>query len=668
MSKFHSNLIRELVDPNEIISITESSKYPRPRWMLNSSVEDENWLVSKVGFDLPKNKHQIHHYRNISFAKSVSKDECLTDEGNKALLNDIRNSLLYLDVTGRITRPGRISDILITSTKLILHANELRALESKPKVRHLTHITWHDIEDYLLSFGVERPTFEITLETILSRWNSKEEIDWHILQQELGLTTRRFMTLQHKLLKCLKSKIDHFAPKTINHYRPEYRNASDSKFEIDIDLFPSEKTISNEISKLEALYTSRPAQKYKFQHSTSSLISSSNSFFNALKQPQKTLTMPINVSLHALSCALKFCRNYGKHLRHYIRDLTVSEKEIISKFNCHSRVPIKSTTLFKSNAYNATPIPQELMPLNITSWDSETFENISPSELRSGMSVGAAILLYIASIWILTSSFTAGRMTSLLTLKRNCFKHSPIDGLFDISMRIPKSSERLELEEVLRPIPDLIYDYGLEFAALACELEERRGYYANEEEVFLFGRILSLHSYDATAQTKNAVYKYPLSDDTIKKAIYFFQDWSESPLINGRRWYPSTHQYRKLFAVLYFNFSEQEGLEELSWFMGHSSLEQTFHYAEISPSDEWIEEAESCIARRGAILNQNINSDSTIKKIINQAREKSTVALILEPLIQTMINDHKKETGEEVRFYKIEGEDVFFYFHDPKGE
>ncbi len=77
------------------------------------------------------------------------------------------------------------------------------------------------------------------------------------------------------------------------------------------------------------------------------------------------------------------------------------------------------------------------------------------------MSVNMAIRLYTAAIWILIASFSAGRATSLRTLNRNCFVQSPVDGLFDIVMKIPKSSERLELEKVHRPIPDLIYDYGL---------------------------------------------------------------------------------------------------------------------------------------------------------------------------------------------------------------
>jgi hypothetical protein len=157
-----------------------------------------------------------------------------------------------------------------------------------------------------------------------------------------------------------------------------------------------------------------------------------------------------------------------------------------------------------------------------------------------------------------------------------------------------------------------------------------------------------------------------MSDDYINGAIALFQDWSNSPLIEGKRWYPTTHQFRRLFAVLYFNFSDQVGLDELSWFMGHANLDQTFHYAEVAPDDEWIDEAELTIARIGASLHKSINGDQTIRELIDKARKKATITTILQALVLKMIEEHKAETGQQVRFCKIEGEDVFFYFTDDK--
>lgn len=670
MSQNYSDKPKTLISENELIDILDNSLYPTPRWMMNDSVYDDEWLMAKVGHDAPtlistKTCHKL------SFKRLISSGEYLTDKINEPLLTDIRNSLLYLDVTGRITRPKRVADILITATQLILHTNEIRHTDAKPLIRSLELIKFDDVKDYLLSFSVDRDTFERTLEFIGSRWDSAEKIDWNLLKLESHLTTRKFASVKHKINTYLKANDEILS--RASHYNLEYPNANIRKFDIDTDLSPSEKTISNEISKLEALYTSRPAQKYMFRHSASTLFSSGKTIFPDMISSEKTKKMPVNVAHHALSHALHFARTYGPDLREYIVKLSESEKKSIDELNISKSNIRRNTQKIKEHAFKITKIPDSLKKLNIISWEGEGFENVEHNELRKGLSVGAALLLYIASMWILLASFSAGRLTSLLTLKRSCFQQSPVDGLFDIVMRIPKSSERFELEDVHRPIPDLIYDYGLEFALLACELEERQGYVVNEDEVFLFGRILSLHSYDAFShskleESKDPIYNYPLSNDTIYKAICFFQDWNESPLIDGKRWYPSNHQFRRLFAILYFNFSDEVGLEELSWFMGHSSLEQTFYYAEISPTDEWVDEAEAAIARTGALLNKSIHGDNTVNNIIDKARKTTSTILVLEPLIRTMIDEHKSKTGQEVRFYKIEGEEVFFYFCKPGEE
>ncbi len=144
-------------------------------------------------------------------------------------------------------------------------------------------------------------------------------------------------------------------------------------------------------------------------------------------------------------------------------------------------------------------------------------------------------------------------------------------------------------------------------------------------------------------------------------------DWVESPLIDGKRWYPRIHQFRRSFAVLYFNFSDGEGLDELSWFLGHANLDQTFHYAEISPTSEWIEEAILTIAKIAASLDKKINADDDIKEIVDQARVASNISTVIQPLVQKLIAEHKEKTNQEVRFCRIENEDVFFYFSGSKG-
>ena len=667
MSKTNLNAIKEHIDPKSISEILDRSYYPKPRWMVNESVRDHVWKMSKLGFDPKFHEENIKDASSLSFARKVAPGELLTDQINLPLLTDIQNSLLYLDIIGKVTRPKRISDILIATTHLIFHTNELRHLRNEKPIRSLEMIKFVELKDYLHSFSVDRKIFDTSIELILDRWKSKNEIDWEWLRREKNLTTREFASLKNKLVRQLSAMDSDFGPS--QHYTREFEKANERYFDVDFDLFPKEKTISNEISKLEALNTARPAQKYKFRHTPRSSFSSGRTIFEEMLETEKTSLMPVQVSLHALSSALQFARIYGRSISQYISDLDKFELNRILELDLAPSTSMHYLASIKEYAYKNTQVPTALRDLNITSWGGHNDgKKLSPTNIKHEMSVCSAVKLYTAAVWILLASFTAGRTTSLQTLRRDCFRMSPVDGLFDIVMRIPKSSERLELEEVHRPIPDLIYDYGLDFASLACALEQRRGYSAKESSLFLFGGILSSRSMAAYRWSGGDTYKFPLSDDYVNEAIAIFQDWSDSPLINGKRWYPATHQFRRLFAVLYFNFSDEIGLEELSWFMGHSNLDQTFHYAEVAPTDDWIEEAESTIARIGASLHRCICGDNQVMNIIDQARETSTVSTVLEPLIHDLIEEHKKATGQQIRFCKIENEDVFFYFTEPEGQ
>lgn len=660
-----SNLspIKERIDPNDLLETIVNSSYPKPRWMLNESINDKTWYLSKVGINLTFYKGNINKAQKFEFKQKIADNEYLTDKINEALLIDIRNSLLYLDTTGKITRPARISDIAISVIHLIYHANEFRISKNEPLVRSLEQIKFKELKHYLLSFNVERDLFEKAVNFILIKWSSKSDINWSLIKTEFALTTREFKSLKYKVIKYLESKDDGFFSQMA--YKREYNNACTREFDIDFDLYPSQSTISNEISKLEAFFTARTAQKYKFQYSPMKLFSVGRTIFDEMIDRVKTPLMPISLSLHTTSSALHFARVYGEPLRQYLSDLSKGEVNRIKELGIALSTSRQHSLKIKNYVYKTTKIPSALKPLIITSWEKADVSKFDYSELRNGMSVNMAIRLYTAAIWILIASFSAGRATSLRTLNRNCFVQSPVDGLFDIVMKIPKSSERLELEKVHRPIPDLIYDYGLEFALMVCELEERRGFIGDENELFLFGCALSYRSISAAREDGGENSKNPLSDDYINASINMFMDWIESPLIGGKRWYPSTHQFRRLFAVVYFNFSDQIGLDELSWFMGHSNLDQTFYYAEVSPDDEWIDEAEATIAQIGASLNKHINGDQAVRSIINKARQSTNISTVLETLVRRLIDEHKEKTGQQVRFCKIDGNEVFFYFIKP---
>ncbi len=645
---------KELYDPNKSATIGWKDYYSKPSWMLNESVFDTTWVMGKTGHALEDNQNLT---LRLSFARQISQNELLTDKINQPLLEDIRNSLLYLNTKGKITRAKRTTDILIATCHLILHANELRGLINQKPIRSLTEISFDHVKDYLLSFKVEKNDFDKCLDIILKRWNSKSEIDWDLLKKSIILTTRRFESLKNKLIKYLDSHQEGFRSEV--GYTAQYANACVIEFDIDHDLAPKVKTISNEISKLNALYTARPSQKYKFRHAVQNLFSSGYSIFDEMVESEKTPLMPVQLALHTLSSALHFVRTYGPSFRKYLSSLIKAEKALIDSNG--ARKQIENLREYQHMVFESTPIPDILNDINITSWrhESEVYKN----DFSNGISVGVVIRLYIASIWVLIASFSAARTTSLLTLRRCCFVQSPLDGLFDLILRIPKSSERWELEEVHRPIPDVIYDYGLEFAAFVREIEERRGLVCDDKESYLFIRTLNARSITASTYMKETKeHQKPFGRDSLDDCLDTFFDWIESPLTDGKRWYARTHQFRRFFAVLYFNLTDGEGLDELSWFLGHANLDQTFHYAEVAPTDEWIEEAELTIAKIGTSLNKHINADDDIRAIVDIARKTSNVSTVIEPLVQKLISEHKEKTKKEVHFCRIDGEEVFFYF------
>jgi len=662
--KNEESAFKELLNHNEEDKAIAQEDFPKPRWMINNSVKDDVWTLARTGFPL-SNEDRSGKTDSLSFHRLIAPGVYLTDSRYITLNKDIRNSILYLNLIGRITRPLRSRAILITATNLVLHANELRHKNNSPLIINLSEITIDDIKDYLLSFSVTQIEFDACLNIIHGSYTKKSDVDWEYIQTRLAVTTRKLKSIKHKVTTYLSKNYVPF--RSLIWEKREHFQASLDNVHFSLD--PKEKTISNTISQIESLYVAKRAQKYKFSHSAMTIFSSGHAVFKTMLEPQKTKLIPVDIALHSLSNSLSFVRRFGPGLREYASNLMSNEKRLISHYSYTRDTSTHLLKKLQDELFSTTNQPSSLIDLNIVSVRNLDYGKPF-NKWKDGLTFAQAISLYCAAMWIILASFSAGRSTSLRSLRRDCFICSPIDGLFDLKIRIPKSSERFDLEEVYRPIPDIIHDYGLEFAALSCELEKWKSEITQDTEAYLFNQLLSARAVHSYSHTKRILYSAltPLGLDTANSYICFFQDWIDSPTKNGERWYPSTHQFRRLFAVLYFNFSHDLGLEELSWFMGHAHLDQTFHYAELSPTDEWLEEAKRTIARIASNLHKQINSDETIKEIVTNARAQTNVSTVLEELVHHMIEEHQKNTGQEVRFHRIDGEDIFFYFSNAQEE
>lgn len=669
--EYYIPIEKELTSLDDITTILKNKRFPRPRWLINSDIEDNIWYVSQVGVDIDFFKQNTTHCNKINFKRKISPIDNLTDKGFGELLTDLKNTILYLDLTGKVSRPLRAANVLRTACHLMVHANELRLISNKPLISKLEQIKINDVKDYLECFAISESLLTEAINHVVKENPiNTSYIDFELLKNKLNIkTTRTLYTLKDKIKKYIKQKSNTFGNidityeyKSTAHSASECENANIEAKEFKYYLYPSEKIISNTISHLNALYQAKQAQKHAFNIDVYNIFHNGESIFEFINSSNKTNLIPSSIYLHLVSSAFKFVHNYGSAIHDYFNNLCINESRLIKESGYLKSTLIARLTSdrFSNQIFDVTPIPKELIPLNLIGISKYRNTETGVSARRH-MYLAKAIELYTASMYILIASFTGARVTSIITAKRNCFQQSPIDDLFDIKIRIPKSSKIPDLIDTFRPIPERIFDFGLEFTALADDIETRRNVSCDESNLFLFSKSLISKFLFSFRPVESNFYQGHLSDDTINFLLVQFSDYIESPLINGKRWYPATHQFRKFLAVLYFNMSNNQGLEELSWMLGHSGLEQTFHYAELDPDSDWEAEAEHTIAQIASSSRQ-IHADEQVTAIVNKARSYSQVNIVIEQMVTSLIKHHKNKTGQAVRFVTLEDKNIFFYF------
>lgn len=96
------------------LKLAESGQYPKPRWMLNDSIGDDEWHIARNGFDIPSTQpYKRESYRILSFHKEIALGELLTNTQNSELLHDLKISFLYLSFSDAVSRPQRFLGFLI---------------------------------------------------------------------------------------------------------------------------------------------------------------------------------------------------------------------------------------------------------------------------------------------------------------------------------------------------------------------------------------------------------------------------------------------------------------------------------------------------------------------------------------------------------------------------
>jgi hypothetical protein len=624
-------------------------------WIAND-ITCNYWLVAKSGYAINVNNNTPkQRLVKISFKKEICPGGFLTDSLFCNLLADLQQCLINIVENGSTQKPYRLRCISNNIIYLIISVNEHRSEYDLPPILAFNQITEENIFDFIKSFAIEPEVIYSVLRELRSLQEKPKEQDWVNIKNKYSIRTKTFSVLKSRITTSKNSKI-YKSTKSENN---KFDNANTSREISDIQA-PNKKTVQNYISDINHLFQNSNHLMFPLKFSPYELFGneeSLNGIFKEFQRNIKTSIIPLETGFHLISNALKFQHDYGESILGYLKAIDDHYK----KNTAH----LKKSTLMKNcnrrkKLFYEIEIPKPLTPLNIKNLGLE-----GDAKPLDGISLTQVIYLYAASMYILLASFSATRELSLLLLKRDCFHHSPLDGLFDIRFKQQKANTHNMLQTIYRPIPKAIYRLGLQYSEFSQYLENRYGIFSSDYESFLFTNFHGIKKIVTRHFQSLSDVHIPnhVCDDTMKSLLDFFTDWTDVPLIDGKRWYVSDHQFRRLFAILYFNLTDETGIEELAWFLGHESLEMAFHYAEVAPSSEWMDEAIKSISKRAVSINKSLTIDEEIAQIIEVSKEKSLkLNLQLEGVIYEAINERIKSTGEKVHFKRVDEKDIYFYF------
>lgn len=629
-------------------------------------LESKTWIANDVNsnyWEVAKSSHSVvvnsntpkSHLTTIIFKKEICSNGLLTDDLFSILLVDIKQCLINIIESNATEKPYRLQGICRNFIYLIIAVNEGRNKSGLPPILSLSQITEEDVLEYVKSYDIGAEVFFAVVGELASLKNKPNKVDWEGIKAKLSIKNKTFSIIKQRITNSKN-------PELYKSKKTEIKKFGDANTKRDINemYLPNKKTVQNIVADINHLFTSSNGLISPISFSPYELIGGEEGLvcmFKSFQNEIKTSIIPLEVAFHLISTSLKFQTSYSNALLEYLKAIDLHYKDSTEHL---AKSTLKKDCDRREELFHEVEMPKELLPLKIKILGLE-----KETKSQSYLSLTQAIYLYVASMYILLACISATRELSILLLRRSCFEKSPLDGLCDIVFKQVKSNTNNRLRTIHRPINERIYTLGLQFSEFSQYLENRFNIYHEDSESYLFTnfftikKIITSH-FDCTDEELIANH---LSDDTMQTLLDQFSDWAEVPLIDGKRWYVNEHQFRRLFAILYFNLTEEKGIEELSWFLGHESLDMTFHYAEQNPSSDWIDEAIISISKRAANLNQNLNVDEEIAKVVEVSKEKSLkLNLQLESVVYQAINDRIKRTGEDVHFERVDGNDIYFYF------
>lgn len=591
---------------------------------------------------------------SVNFNKALSSNTSLLDHGSYLLRNDLKRTYDFIMEQGLISKSNRLADIHNDFVSLIKFANEERIKNDQPLISALSQLTESDILGYIACYSMDKSLPEEAIRLIAPYNGPISQKHWEDISNRLNITEQQLSVLKARITRCKNTDI-YNSGNSLSKEFEDLNNNSISELHL-----ASKRTLTNKLSNFDLLYKSSVVQVSPINFSPYNNCLNAVLINNECKEEEKTKVPPLDTVFHLLKSAIEFNYKFTVPLTNYLKALD-EQISYLSNPKVNSK-KLSDKEIINKASLNV-PQPIELEPLRINTFGSNKESNKNKNNfLRNGMSLSAAVQLCLISFAILAEAFLANRNTSIKLLKRNCIQMNPLDGRYDIVYEYQKTQSSSGSHQISRPIPERIYEFGLNIIDLSSYLDERLGLDFSCESAYVLTASMTKAIFCEGAAPKTTKASEGIESDFIQNLLDKFSDWCQVPLSGDKRWYITTHQLRRLFAVLYFNLTDETGIEELSWMLGHYTLEVTYGYAE-NDDDIWLEEAIKCMLSQSKKLQSRVILSDEVKAMIKHDQEVEVeVNLQLERQIYQEIDNRLQETGESLHFKKVNGNKIYFYF------
>ena len=542
-------------ETNQLLESFESS--PRPTWLHPDSTDD-CWFVPRTGVTIDPNASALSvDYIKIDFGFTFCDDSKATDDQWTLLRKDIKSSATALIESSISKRPSSLAPFTRTTFEIMDHVLEAQKHSKSPRrILTLADITISHIKDFLGAHDL------IGLGINISN-----------LDAELGLTRRN----RENILNTISTiKIPTITKKIlVQALKNKNATASEREFMSACVLGDNEalsvSTLENKGHQFSYLHQTKEHQAHKFEvgrHEISDAVGNASVSFQIKNQ---TPLMPISIAFEYISNAIIFHRDYAPHIINYINALDTYYAE--NFLSAYAESTVKSRVdEFRCKTYEAVPIPPEIAHLNIKTYGrcfNARGDYSDHSVLREHISTNELVAFYATTTRILIHTFTACRLLSASLLDSDCLTLSKLDGLWDIKLKIPKTSNSNELEIIKRPIPQVIWN----FISTYIDFMQNR------------------HPDMKTIWPSDVKKDTSRNETTNRRNLDQYTDWIELPRIDENRWYARSHQFRRFFAAFFLYLNSDSEIEPLRWMMGHIEPSISRYYADISTQPEWEYEA-----------------------------------------------------------------------------